>query len=75
MDRRTISRILISGTFLASVMIGANVAAQTAVHPISSGIGQTQTSRTAQNHAAVEQNPACQRIINECKNLGFIVGQ
>jgi len=75
MDRRTINRILISGTLLASVVIGANVAAQTAIHPTTGGIGQTQTSRTAQNHAAAEQNPACERIINECKNLGFIVGQ
>jgi hypothetical protein len=76
MNERIITRILVAGTFLASVMIGANLTAQTAVHPSTTGIGQqTQTSRTAQNHAAAEQNPACQRIVNECKNLGFIVGQ
>jgi len=76
MDRQAISRILLSGTFLLSVMVGAKVTAQTAVHPTTSGVGQqTQASRTAQNHAAVEQNPACQRILNECRNLGFIEGQ
>jgi len=68
MDGRTISRILVSATFLASVVIGANVTAQTAP----SVPGQ---ARGGQNHAAAEQNPACQKIINECKNLGFIPGQ
>jgi hypothetical protein len=68
MHGRIISRILLSATFLASVVIGANVTAQTAP----SAPGQ---ARGSQNHAAVEQNPACQKIINECKNLGFIQGQ
>jgi hypothetical protein len=76
MDGRIISRILIAGTFLASLMIGTSAVAQTAVRPSTIGTTpQTQTARTAQNHAAAEQNPACQRIINECRNLGFIVGQ
>src|SRR5580693_6766174 len=68
MDGRTITRILVSATFLASVVMGANVTAQTAP----SVPGQ---ARGAQNHAAAEQNPACEKIINECKNLGFIQGQ
>lgn len=76
MDERTIGRMLLSGTFLVSMMMGANVTAQTAVHPTTNGISQqTQASRAAQNHAAIEQNPACQRILNECRNLGFIQGQ
>src|SRR5580692_1545288 len=64
MEKRTTSRILISGTFLVAAIIGSDVAAQT-VAPNKGG----------QNHAVAEQNPACQTIISECKNLGFIVGQ
>jgi hypothetical protein len=64
MSRRTTSRILISAMFLVSVMIGTDVTAQTVAPP-----------RGGQNHAAAEQNPACQRIISECKELGFIPGQ
>jgi len=70
----TISRILVSGTFLASVMIGASATAQLATHPTTSPTGQqNQASKAAQ--ARAEQNPACQKIIAECKNLGFIQGQ
>ncbi len=73
MGRRTISRILISGMFLVSVMIGANVMAQTVPAP---SIGGQQTQpKGGQNHSAAEHNPACQRIISECKKLGFIQGQ
>jgi hypothetical protein len=78
MDRRTTSRILISSAFLVVVMIGADVMAQTAVHPPTTGTGtsqQTQSSKGAQNHASAENNPACQRILAECKKLGFIYGQ
>jgi hypothetical protein len=76
MSRRRTSRILISGTFLVSVMIGAEVTAQMVAHPSTSGTSQqTPSSKSGQNHAAVEQNPACQRIISECKKLGFIQGQ
>src|SRR5581483_10162417 len=32
-------------------------------------------SRGGQNHAAVESNPSCQRILNECRRLGFVQGQ
>ncbi len=70
---RTATRILVSGTFIVSAIVGSSVQAQRA---------PAQTTRTAQNHAApspshsaVESNPACQRIIAECKKLGYIPGQ
>jgi hypothetical protein len=76
MGRRNASRILISSAFLVLVMIGVDVMAQTAVHPSTTGTTQqTQPSKGAQNHNPVESNPACQRIIAECKKLGFIQGQ
>src|SRR5271167_3484796 len=80
MGRRITSRILISAAFLVSVMIGvedeAQTGAQTAPHPSTTGTTpQTQSPKSAQNHAAVENIPACQRIIEECKKLGFIPGQ
>jgi hypothetical protein len=74
MGRRNTSRILISSAFLVVVMIGADVMAQTAVHPSTTGTGTSQQTHT-QNHNAVESNPACQRVIAECKKLGFIQGQ
>jgi hypothetical protein len=75
MGRRTMSRILISGAFLLSVGTGVAVMGQTMARPASGINPQTQPSKSAQNHAAVEQNPACQRIISECQKLGFIQGQ
>ena len=76
MDRRTTSRILISSVFLAGVMIGVDVMAQTAIHPSTTGTSQqTLPSKSAQNHTAAENNPACERILAECKKLGFIQGQ
>lgn len=78
MGRRTASRILVSGAFLLSVMIGLEVMAQTTTKtapPPSTGTMQTQPSKGAPTHNAVEGNPACQRIIAECKKLGFIQGQ
>jgi len=67
---------LLSGAFLVLIMIGVGVAAQMGARPSTSGIiPQTQSSRGGQGKAAIEQNPACQRIIGECKKLGFIVGQ
>jgi hypothetical protein len=71
MNGRTINRILVSGTFLASVMIGASATAQLATHPATSPTGQ----QAQASKARAEQNPACQKIIAECKNLGFIQGQ
>jgi hypothetical protein len=76
MRRRTTTRILVSGTFLVSVMIGADVTAQTVAHPSTNGTSQqTQSTKGVQNHATAAHNPACQRIISECKKLGFIQGQ
>jgi hypothetical protein len=59
----TASRVLVSGTFFIAALIVSDVSAQT-VAPNKSG-----------QHAVAEQNPACQRIISECKNLGYIEGQ
>lgn len=73
-----ISRILVSGTFFASVMIGANAMAQ-AARPATPATTQqvppkgATATKSAQN--AAQRNPACQQIVNECKNLGFIVGE
>jgi hypothetical protein len=76
MVRRTTTRILMSCTFLVSMMIGADVTAQMVAHPATNSTSQqTQSSKSVQNHAAAEHNPACERIINECKKLGFIQGQ
>jgi hypothetical protein len=79
MGRRITSRILVSGAFLFLVMIGVDVTAQTAPmapHAATTTTGpQTQPPKGAQNHSAAEQNPACQKILNECKKLGFIDGQ
>lgn len=77
MNKRTISRILVSGAFFASVMFGANAMAQVA-HPAIPGtaqIPQKGTPSTKAERNAAESNPDCQQIIAECKNLGFIVGQ
>src|SRR5580692_2605539 len=73
---RTTSRILLASTFVMFVIISAYVAAQTIPHPATTGVvPQAQSNKAAQNHSAVESNPACQRIIGECKKLGFIPGQ
>ena len=71
------SRILLSAAFLGVAVMGVNVAAQTMAHPptTSATSPQTQPSKGGQNHSAAESNPACERIINECKKLGFIPGQ
>lgn len=78
MRRRTTCRVLVAGAFLLSMMIGANVTAQTGAqtmpHPSTSAIPQTPSSKSGQK-TAIESNPACERIINECKKLGFIPGQ
>jgi hypothetical protein len=65
-DMRTSTRILVSGTLFISLLVGANLTAQTAPPPSAKG---------GHSHAAAEQNPSCQRILTECKNLGFIQGQ
>jgi len=66
---RAATRILVSGTFIVSAMVGISVKSQTA---------PAQANRAAQNHtaiAAAEGNPSCQRILSECKKLGYIQGQ
>jgi len=69
-------RILLSSVFLVSVILAADVAAQMTPSPATGGAPQTAPHKGGQNMvAAAEQNPACQRIIAECKNLGFIPGQ
>jgi hypothetical protein len=76
MGRRNTSRILLSSAFLVLLMIGVDIMGQTAVHPSTTGTAQqTQPSKGAQNHNAAEGNPACQRILAECRKLGFIQGQ
>jgi len=79
MHKRTVSRILMSFAFFASLLIAANAIAQTAPHvPMGGGPQQNQPKPNqggGQNHAAVQNNPSCQKIINECRNLGFIVGE
>lgn len=76
MSRRTVSRILMLGSFLLSVMMGAEVMAQNLPIPSTSGMGQqTHPAKGGENHSAAEHNPACQRILSECKRLGFIQGQ
>ena len=65
----------VAGT-LFLLVAGVNLSAQTAPNPSTSAPSQqAQSARAAQNRAAVQNNPACQRIIAECKNLGYIVGQ
>jgi len=73
MNTSTINRILVAGTFLASVTVGINAMAQaTAQHPAPSSNQQAQ-HKAVQN--AAETNPACQKIVEECKKLGFVVGE
>jgi len=78
MNKRTISRILVAGTLFALVMVGVNAMAQAARPATPNTIQQVPpkgatATKSAQN--AAQRNPACQQIFNECKNLGFIVGQ
>jgi len=79
MNIRTISRILVSGAFLASVMVGANAMAQAVAHPATPGTTQQVPPKgataTKEAQSAAQHNPACQQIVEECKKLGFIVGQ
>jgi hypothetical protein len=77
MNTSTISRILLSATFLASVTFGINAVAQaTATKAAAPANGQQAgTQKAAAAKKAVESNPACQRIVDECKKLGFIQGE
>ena len=74
MVRPITSRVLMVSAFFVWLVIGVDVSAQTMPRS-SAGINpQAQPSKGGQHHAA-ESNPACQRIISECKRLGFIQGQ
>jgi hypothetical protein len=80
MNKRTISRILVAGTFFASVTIGVDAIAQTGTHPPTGATAQQAApskgaTATKAGQNAAETNPACQRIVAECKKLGFIVGE
>jgi len=78
MNKRTISRILVAGAFFALVMVGVNAMAQAAHPAIPSTTGQVPAKgspTTKAEQTAAQSNPACQQILTECKNLGFIVGQ
>jgi len=78
MSKHFASRSLIAGLFVALAMLGTNLAAQVSPHvPMGNSPQKTNTpSQGAQNrNAAAERNPSCQKIIQECKNLGFIVGE
>lgn len=71
MVRQTINRLLVSATFLGMMLTGGNLVAQSAVSASPNAMGQ----RGAQTHANVQGNPGCQRILAECRNLGFVYGQ
>jgi hypothetical protein len=66
MKTSTISRILIAGAFLASMTVGLNAVAQA---------NAQQAAKVKAAQKSVESNPACQRIVDECKKLGFIQGE
>jgi len=75
MSRSITARSSVASALFLCVMVGVQVSAQTMPRPSVGGITpQAQPSRSGQ-HRAVEGNPACQRIISECKRLGFIQGQ
>lgn len=74
MVRQTINRLIVSATLLGVMMTCGNLAAQSAATS-SPGMGQTVPSRAAQTRANMEGNPSCQRILAECKRLGFVYGQ
>ena len=67
MVRRTIQIILL---LIAYLGLAASAVAQTMPVPVPRA-GQN----PGHNHGAAESNPGCQRIVAECRNLGFIQGQ
>ena len=70
MGRKTISQILVAGMFLMLVMSAASAVAQ-----FNGPVVPGQHPNPNQNRAAAAGHPACQRIVNECRRLGYIVGQ
>jgi hypothetical protein len=75
MVRQTMNR-LVSTTLLGMMMMCGNLVAQPAASGVPNGVGQTaQSQKAAQTRANLEGNPSCQRILAECKRLGFVYGQ
>ena len=72
MAKRTIHYLFAPGIVLSMMIMGGNVLAQPSA---AEGGPQVQAPRAAQTRANAEGNPACQRIISECRRLGFIQGQ
>ena len=71
---QTARRLFISSVF--SVLFAASVSAQVAPRAPINGKPQTPPNNNGQGrNAAAERHPACQRILAECRNLGFIDGQ
>lgn len=67
MHTQRITRVLLAGMLLAWVTVAVNASAQ--------ANAQTHPPRNAQARNAAETNPSCQRIVQECQKLGYIVGQ
>jgi hypothetical protein len=74
--RRSRTSGICAGVFLFSILMVANLGAQTSMHTTAPGTTSTQPggSHSGQMQKA-EGNPACQKILAECKNLGYIDGQ
>jgi hypothetical protein len=75
MGKLTTNRVVVLGACLGLIMLVANATAQTGAIPSTRGMGQQTQPKGGPNHTAAERNPGCQRIIAECKKLGFIPGQ
>jgi hypothetical protein len=64
------------GVFLFAAVMAANLSAQTSTHTSMPGSATTgQSGKMSQTQSKAEGNPACQKILSECKNLGYIEGQ
>ncbi len=74
MGRVSVSRILALILFAVFVVSAAHLDGQPVAIQLGSPSVQGQYPR-AQNRSAAEGHPACQRILNECRRLGFVYGQ
>lgn len=72
---RITGRLFMMCLAMVFIMVAIELTAQNATPPSTAPNHQVQTSKAAQNHSAAENNPSCQKIVAECKNLGYIVGQ
>jgi hypothetical protein len=74
MGRPKMSRLGVGVCVLALMMV-VNLAAQMSTHTSVPGTtGQPGGGHSGQMQRA-ESNPACQKILAECKNLGYVDGQ